>query len=70
MEEVTINQHGVSREVSTIHSWVPFMVETCDREERDNAVNCYALHPLCDAADPRHIINAQLAYSNFKASEV
>ena len=46
------------------------MVETFDRKERDNAVNCHALHPLCDAADPRHIVDARLAYSHFKASDI
>ena len=31
------------------------------RKERDNAVNCHALHQLCDAAEPRHIVDARLA---------
>ena len=60
MEEFAINQRGVSREVATLHFWVPFMVKNCDQKERDNAVN-YALHRLCDAAEPQHIVDALLA---------
>ena len=58
MEEVEIYQHCILRDVATLHSRVSVMVQDQDREERDNAVNCYPLHPLGDAADPQHKFDA------------
>ena len=46
LEEVAIDQRGVSRKVANLHSWVSVTVKTRDSEERDNAVNCYPLHIL------------------------
>ena len=57
MEEVAIDQNGISCKVATLHSWVTVMVKNRDREERYNAVNCDSLRPLLYAADPRHIVD-------------
>ena len=40
LEEVAIDQRGVSRDLVTLHSWVSVMVNNRDSEERDNVVNC------------------------------
>ena len=69
-EEITIDQSGVSREVVTLHSWELVMVKTCDKKERDNAVNCYPLHPLGYASDHKYIVDARLYELHLEASEV
>ena len=58
LEEVAIYQRGVSREVATLQSLVSVMVKTSNSEERDNAVNCYPLHALCDPLDFQYIVDA------------
>ena len=70
LKEVAVYQCSVAREVATIHAWVVVVIETGDREKRDNPLHCDAVNVLGDPSVSQHIVDAQLAKAHIKASEV